>query len=166
MLWNVIAVICIVVATLAGYVYWQYRTAAPLALGSIPIYAESLAVPTTDVPEPQRRDAETQLRNIAASAYPDYKVADERFLATKEPFTWDAVRHHIGYFLTSRDYVRDRDDLSSDNAVAYLVYGHDGWWQEKFNSDKIVVAGFMKPTLRTGAGEPAHFYGYFRLARS
>lgn len=163
MLWNVIAVICIVVAALAGYVYWQYRTAAPPALGSIPIYAASLAVPLTDLPEPQRRDAEAQLRNIAAGAYPGYEVGDERFLATKEPFTWDALRHRVEGFLYPAGYVLDSDGTSSDNAIMYHVYGHAGGLRRKFNTDMIMVAALDRTPALTATADAIHIYGYFRL---
>lgn len=163
---STIAAVGTIAVILGGYVYWQYRTATPAALGGIPIYSARQAVSLADIPETQRSDAEAKLRVFASTAEPGYRVDDERFLATKGPLTWDAVRHHIGSYLTSHSYAPESDRLSSDNMIAYLLYEHDGMLRRKFNDDKILVAGLLKTTVRTATGDEAHLYAYFRLTPS
>jgi hypothetical protein len=166
MLWTTLIVLGSLVAIIAGYVYWQYRTARPPALDSIPIYSASAAVPVTAIPAPQLADAETQLRTVAANAQPGYRVADERFLATKGPFVWDAVRHHIGPRLGSAGYTLADDGSSADHTIWYSLYTHTGWLRPRFNNDAILAAGLLQTTIRTATGDPVYVYGYFRLTTS
>jgi hypothetical protein len=155
--------LALVVAILGGYVYWQYRTAQPPALDSMPIYSARVAVPVTDIPEPQRTAAEVQLRNLASTARPSYRVADERFLATKSPFIWDAVRHSTSSYLESASgYGVEDDSWTHEQEVLYLIYGHHGL-RRLFNDDVIVVAAAGKPIA---TGDEVHLYGYFRLTPS
>jgi hypothetical protein len=154
-------VLGIVVAIAGGYVFWQYRTSRPLTLESIPTYTS--AVPTTDIPEPQRSDAERQLRDLASTGQPGYRVVGERFLATNVEFVWDALRHQLEPYLGSAGYSLDRDGWSSDYMSYYSSYRHEGWLRRRFNDDAILVADLAKTTLRTSTGEDVHLYGYFRL---
>ncbi len=163
MLWTTVLVLAGLVAISGGYVYWQYRTARPPALGSMPIYSARVGVPVTDIPAPQLADAETQLRNLAASVQPGYRVADERFLATKGPFVWDAVRHHIGPQLGSAGYKLADDGLSANHTIAYSLYRHAGGLRARFNDDAILAAGLAKTTMRLVTGDDVYLYGYFRL---
>jgi hypothetical protein len=158
-------VLGIVVAILGGCVYWQYRTARPPALDSMPIYSARVAVPITDAPEPQRTDTETQFRDLASTVQPGYRVADERFLATKGPFTWDAVRHHVGSRLGTA-YTLDRNGSSSDDTIVYSIYKHPGWLRAQFNDDVILAVGLVKTTMKTATGDDVYLYGYFRLTHA
>jgi hypothetical protein len=144
-----------------GYVYWQYRTAPPPPLDSIASYTP--AVPVTDILDPQRSYAEKQLRDLASSAKPGYRIVNERFIATNAEFVWDAVRHQIESALGPRGYHLDRDGWSADNSSTYLAYGHGGL-QRRFNDDVVVAAGLVKEPLRTASGSDVHVYGYFVLA--
>ncbi len=162
MLWTTTMVVGSIVAIIGGYVYWQYRTSRPVELESIPAYTS--AVPTTDILEPQRADAERQLRDLASTAQPGYRVIGERFLATKVEFVWDALRHDVQPYLGSAGYSLDRAGWSSDYVNTYLSYRHDGWLRQRFNDDAVLVAGRIKTTLRTSAGDDVHLYGYFHLA--
>jgi hypothetical protein len=157
-------VLGVLVAIVAGYVYWQYRTSRPLDLGSMPSYPG--AVPVTDIVEPQRSDAERQLRDLASTAQPGYHLVAERFLSTNVQFTFDALRHDVERFLGPDGYYLDRDGWSSDHVSYYSSYRHAGWLRQRFNDDRIVVADLAKTTLPTSAGDAVHFYGYFRLANS
>lgn len=164
MLWTAVIVLGGLIASIGGYVYWQYRTAPPPALDSIPVYSAKAAVPVTDIPGQQRTDAEAQLRKLASSAQPGYRVADDRFLATEGPLIWDAMRHHIGFDLGSAGYALDGNGSSSDNMIVYSLYSHDGWLRQRFNDDMILVAGFDRTAIRTETGKDVHLYGYFKLA--
>jgi hypothetical protein len=155
-------VLGIVVAIIGGYIFWQYRTARPPALDSIPIYSARLAVPITDIPEPQRTATEQELRNLASTAQPGYRVADERILATKGRFVWDALRHNVAPQLGSRGYALVADGWSSNYAITYHAYCHNEL-RRRFNDDVIVVAGFLKTTVKTVGGDEVYVYGYFRL---
>ncbi len=155
--------LAIVVAVIGGYVYWQYRTSRPPALDSMPIYSARVAVPVTDIPEPQRAGAEAQLRDLASTARPGYRVVAERFLAAKGEFIWDAVRHSTGSYLKSTSGYGVQDDgWTHGQEVLYLIYGHHGL-RRLFNDDVIVVAAAGKPITRTASGDDVHLYGYFRL---
>jgi hypothetical protein len=157
-------VLGIVVAIAGAYVYWQYRTSRAPALESIPAY--TFAVPVTDIPEPQRAGAEAQLRDVASTARPGYRVVAERFLATKAEFIWDSVRHNTGSYMRSTSgYAVDDDGWTHGQEVLYLIYGHHGL-RRLFNNDVIVVAAVAKPITRTAAGEDVHLYGYFHLVAS
>lgn len=160
LLWTAVIVLGTLIAVIGGYVYWQYRTSRPPALDSMPSYTS--AVPVTDIPEPQRSDAERQLRNLASTAQPGYRVVGERFVATPAIFVWDAVRHDTDSYLGPQGYGLDHAGWSSDNISTYLSYRHDGL-RRRFNDDVIVVAGLIKTTMRTATGEDVHLYGYFRL---
>lgn len=164
MLWTTVIVVGSVVAIIGGYVYWQYRTSRPPELASIPAYTSP--VPITDVLEPQRADAERQLRDLASTAQPGYRVVGERFLATRVEFIWDALRHQVQPYLGSAGYSLDRDGWSSDYVSTYLSYRHEGWLRRRFNDDAILVAGRIKTTLRTANGDDVHLYGYFRLTHN
>jgi hypothetical protein len=159
------ATVGIIAASIGVNVYWQYRTARPPALDSIPIYSADVAVPLTDIPEPQRANAETQLRNFVATVQPGYRVADERLLATKGRFIWDAVRHDIGSRLLSTGYILDRNGGSIDYTMTYSAYRRHGL-RQRFNNDMIMAAGFVKTTLKTATGDDVYLYGYFRLTPS
>jgi hypothetical protein len=159
------ATVGIIAASIGVNVYWQYRTARPPALDSIPIYSTDIAVPLTEIPEPQRANAETQLHNFVATVRPGYRVADERFLATKGPFTWDAVRHDIESQLRSTGYVLDKNGDSTDHTMTYSAYQHHGL-RQRFNNDMVVGAGFDRTTLKTVAADEVYLYGYFRLTPS
>lgn len=150
-------------AIIGGYVHWQYRTARPPALDTIPGYFAKAAVPVTDIPGTQRAGAEAQLRKLASSAQPGYRVADERFLATEGPLIWDAMRHHIRPHLESLGYASDADGSSADNTIVYSVYKHEGWLRPRFNDDLILVAGLDHTAMQKAAGNEIHLYGYFRL---
>lgn len=166
MLWTMVIVLGSLLAITGGYVYWQYRTSRHLTLDSMPVYSALVAVPVTDIPEPRRANAETQLRHVASTVQPGHRVADERFLATKGPFTWDAVRHITGYFLESTyGYAVDDDGWTHGQEVLYRVYGHHGL-RRLFNDDVIVVAAAGNPITRTATGDEIYLYGYFRLTHS
>jgi hypothetical protein len=127
----------------------------------MPIYSVRVAVPITDVLEPQRTDTETKMRNLAATAQPGYRIAGERFLATKGPFTWDAVRHDVvSYLGTGYKLVRDR--FSADHTMIYHGYQRLGL-RQRFDDDVIAVVGLLKTTVPTVTGDEVHLYGYFRL---
>ncbi len=162
MLWTTVTVLGSLIAIIGGYVYWQYRTARPPALDSIPAYTSS--VPVTDISEPQRADAEVRLRDLAASAQPGYRVVGERFLATNAEFIWDALRHRVGPRLGSAGYGLDTNGWSSDHTVVYSQYRHGGWLRRQFNDDVFLVAGLVKTPIPTEAGKDVHLYGYFTLA--
>jgi hypothetical protein len=156
--------LAIVVAIIGGYIYWQYRTARPPGLDSIPAYTS--AVPATDIPAPQRAGAEAQLRDLASTARPGYRVVAERFLATNAEFIWDSVRHNTGSYLKSTSgYGVDDDSWTHGHELLYLIYGHHGL-RRLFNDDLIVVAAAPKPITQTTTGNDVHLYGYFRLAHS
>jgi len=157
-------VLGIVVAIAGGYVYWQYRTSRPVDLGSIPAYTDG--VPVTDIVEPQRSDAERQLRDLASTAQPGYHLVAERFLSTNVQFTFDALRHDVERFLGPDGYYLDRDGWSSDHMSYYSSYRHHGWLRQRFNDDRIVVTDLAKTSLPTASGGSVHLYGYFRLATS
>lgn len=157
------AVVMGLVIALAGYVFWQYRSAAPPALGDIRAYAQSTDVPVTSVPD--HAGAEQQLRQFADGIQPGYRVAEERFLASGAPLVWDALRHFVGPCLAPYGYELTADGFSSDFAVEYSVYGHSGGLRSWFNDDLILVAG-LNPAGVPGAAHPAaYLYGYFRLVR-
>lgn len=158
------AVVMGVVIALAGYVFWQYRSAAPPALGDIRVYAQSADVPVTSVPD--HAGAEKRLREFADGIAPGYRVADERFLASGLPVVWDALRHFVGPCLAPSGYALTADGFSADFAVEYSVYGHSGGVRRWFNDDLILVAGFNRTPVSGGADPDAHLYGYFRLART
>jgi hypothetical protein len=159
------ATVGIIAASIGVNVYWQYRTAPPPALDSMPTYTS--AVPVTDIPETERADAETKMRNLASTAQPGYRVAGERFLATSVVrFVWDALRHDVESCLGPRSYILDKDGWSADYTIVYHVYGHDGGLRRKFNADKILVAGLTKTPMRTVTGDNVYLYGYFRLTPS
>lgn len=160
MLWIAAAVIAVVVVV-GGYVFWQYRTAQPPLLDSIPVYTS--AIPSTDIPEPRRTTIEAQLRDLAASAQPGYRVAGERFAATNADFVWDALRNNVRAYLDKSSYKIDDKGWSSNNDATYDLYRHDGSLRRWFNDDLIVIAGLVNHPLPTSTGEPVHLYGYFRL---
>ncbi len=156
------AVVMGVVIALAGYVFWQYRSAAPPALGDLRVYAQSSDIPVTSVPD--HAGAEKRLREFADGVQPGYRVADERFLASGVPVVWDALRHFVepclaGYALTA-------DGFSADFAIEYSVYGHTGGLRRWFNDDLILVAGPGRTPVSGAAAPDAYLYGYFRLART
>lgn len=103
------------------------------------------------------------LHDFASTVQAGYRVADERFLATKGPLTWDAVRHHIGSRLGSAGYALAADDWSSDYMIVYSLYRHNGWLRSHFNDDIIMAAGLVKTAIRTTTGDEVYLYGYFRL---
>lgn len=164
MLWKTVILLASLVAIIGGYAYWQYRTARPPQLDKIPVYTS--AVPLTDIPEPQRTSVEGQLRDIAAAAQPGYRVVEERFLASNAEFIWDALRHRIGPYLGSAGYTLDNNGWSADYMITYSLYRHHGWLRQRFNDDRILVAGNVKKPLTTSTGEQVHVYGYFRLSPS
>lgn len=77
-MWGLVIALASVAPSVGGDVYWQYRTARPPALDSIPAYLNAVAVPVTDIPEQQRAEAERELRQLASTARADYRMADER----------------------------------------------------------------------------------------
>lgn len=158
------AVVIGIVTVVAGYVFWQYRSAAPPALGDIRVYAQSADIPVTSVPDHAR--AEKQLREFADGIAPGYRVADERFLAAGVPLVWDALRHFVGPCLAPSGYALTADGFSTDFAVEYSLYGHGGGLRRWFNDDLILVAGFNRTPVPDAAGTDAYLYGYFRLART
>lgn len=153
------AVLVGVVIVLAGYGFWQYRSAAPPALGDIRVYAQSTDIPVTSVPD--HAGAEKRLREFADGIQPGYRVADERFLASGAPLVWDALRHFVGPCLAPSGYRLTADGFSSDFAIEYSVYGRGSGLRSWFNNDLILVAGFNR-----GPDPDAQLYGYFRLTRS
>lgn len=158
------AVVTGIVIVLAGYVFWQYRSAAPPALGDIRVYAQSTDLPAMSVPD--HAGAEKQLREFADGVQPGYRVADERFLASGSPLVWDALRHFIGPCLAPSGYGLAADGFSSDFAIEYSLYGHSGGLRRWFNDDLILIAGFNRAAVPGAAGGDAYLYGYFRLART
>lgn len=165
MLWTTVTVLGSLMAILAGYVYWQYRTATPPALDRIPVLSAT-SVPVTDILEPQRSDGEARLRKCASTAQPGYRVADERFLASKGEFIWDALRHTTRSYLKSTSgYGVEDDGWTHGQEVLYLVYRHDGL-RRLFNDDVIMVAALGNPIVRTATGDDIHLYAYFKLAPS
>jgi len=156
------AVVMGVVIALAGYVFWQYRSAAPPALGDIRVYAQSADVPVASVPG--HAAAEQRLREFADGVQPGYQVADERFLASGVPLVWDAVRHFIGPCLEPAGYTLTTDGFSPDLAVEYSLYGHSGALRRWFNDDLILVAGSGR-AQHPVESQPT-VYGYFRLTRT
>ncbi len=159
--WIAAIAIAVVIIVSGGYVFWQYRTSQPPSLSGLPTYPSP--VPVTDISEPQKTAAEEQIRAVAATVRPGYRVASEQFSATNTQFTWDLLRHRVGPDLKSAGYALDDNGLSSDNQVTYTLYRHDGSLRRWFNDDIIVVAGLVKHTVPTSTGDPVHFYGYFRL---
>jgi len=155
------AVIGVVIA-LAGYVFWQYRSAAPPALGDIRVYAQSADIPVASVPD--HAGAEKRLREFADGIAPGYRVADERFLASGVPLVWDALRHFVGPSLASSGYALTGDGFSADFAVEYSLYGHSGGLRRWFNDDLILVAGSGR-AQHPVESQPT-VYGYFRLTRT
>lgn len=161
--WIAVTTIACAVAIAGSYVFWQYATARPPALDSIPTCYIQASV--TDIPDPQRSDAEAKLRDMAASARPGYRITAERFLAAAEydPFTWDLVRHCVGPFLRP-GYALDHNGYSADNTATYCLYQHVGKLRRQFNDDLILVAGLVKKPLETSTGEHVHLYAYFSLS--
>lgn len=157
------AVVGVVIA-LAGYVFWQYRSAAPPALGDIRVYAQSTDIPVASVPD--HAGAERRLREFADGIQPGYRVADERFLASGVPVVWDALRHFIGPSLAPAGYALTADGFSADFTIEYSVYGHTGGLRRWFNDDRILVAGSGRTPVSGAAAPDAYLYGYFRLART
>ncbi|UVO13615.1 hypothetical protein NM962_05795 [Mycobacterium sp. SVM_VP21] len=153
-----------VVLVLAGYVFWQYRSAAPPALEDIRVYAQSADIPVASVPD--HAGAERRLREFADGIAPGYRVADERFLASGAPLVWDALRHFVGPCLAPSGYALTGDGFSDDLAVEYSVYGHSGGLRRWFNDDLILVAGFNSTPMSGAADTDTYLYGYFRLART
>jgi hypothetical protein len=102
------------------------------------------------------------LRHFVATVRPGYRVADERLLATKGRFIWDAVRHDIGSRLLPAGYMLDRNETSTDHTMTYSAYRRHGL-RQRFNNDVIVAAGFYRTTPNTVAGDEVYLYGYFRL---
>jgi hypothetical protein len=149
----------IIAASIGVNVYWQYRTAHPPQLASAPVYTS--AIPITDVPEPQRTDAETKMRNLAATAQPGYRIAEERFLATSTRLVWDALRHHVESYLGA-GYTLTRARYSADHTMIYHGYRRLGL-RQRFDGDVIGVVGCDSTPLRTVTGDVVHTYGYFRL---
>ncbi|CAJ1497544.1 hypothetical protein [[Mycobacterium] holstebronense] len=158
------AVVVGIVIVLAGYVFWQYRSAAPPALGDSRVYAQSADIPVTSVPD--HAGAEKQLREFADGIAPGYRVADERFLASGVPLVWDALRHFVGPDLSRSGYALTADGFATDFAIEYSVYGHSGGIRRWFNDDLILIAGFNRPAVPAAADPDAYLYGYFRLART
>ena len=158
------AVVMGAVTVLAGYAFWQYRSAAPPALGDIRVYAQSTDIPVTSVPD--HSGAEKQLREFADGIAPGYRVADERFLASGVPLVWDALRHFVGPDLAPSGYALTADGFATDFAIEYSVYGHHGGLRRWFNDDLILVAGFNRTPGSDAADTDAYLYGYFRLARN
>lgn len=156
------ATVGIIAASIGVNVYWQYRTARPPQLADIPAYSSEN--PMADIPEPQRTDAETKMRNLAATAQPGYRLAEERFLATSTRFIWDALRHDIESYLGA-GYTLASSRYSTDHTMIYHVYRRHGL-RQRFDDDAILVAGLHKPIARTVTGDEVHLYGYFRLTPS
>jgi hypothetical protein len=167
MLWPLVTALVSLLAIVGGYVYWQYRTAAPPALGEMPSYrmAGKSGLPLTDVPEAQRAEAEARLRNFASTIRSGYKVANERFLAAGEPFIWDAVCKDIGSHLAPSGYVVIGGKTAVAQQITYVLYRHDGGLRRRFNDD-MILAAVLNPRVATSAGGEVTLYGYFRLTRN
>jgi hypothetical protein len=153
------ATVAIIAASIGVNMYRQYRTAHPPALDSMPVYTS--AIPITDVLEPQRTDAETQMRNLAATAQPGYRIAEERFLGTSTRLVWDALRHHVESYLGT-GYKLARERLSADYTIIYEGYRRLGL-RQRFDNDVIAVVGCDRTPLKTVTGDEVYLYGYFRL---
>ncbi|MGA5545261.1 hypothetical protein ACPCIR_25740 [Mycobacterium sp. NPDC051198] len=160
---STVAVIGIVAAISGGYLYWQYRTAAPPRLEKLRTYSERYEVPLTDIPEPDRSARQAALTTHADSAQVGYRIAAQRFLATKGPLTWDAIRSSIGSELSPSGYTIVDDGISADSAISYTLYGHEGL-RQKFNNDMILISGFTDETNGIPMDDQVHMYAYFRLA--
>jgi len=162
MLWTTATVLATLIAIMSGYVYWQYRTAGPLPLSDLPVYAP--VVPLTDIPEPQRDDAEARLRNFASAVQAGYQVADEQFLATRGPFIWDALRKDFRPYLESSGYEVVDGQYAVAQKVVYSLYRHSSGLRRSFNNDMVLAAALYPPGTSTG-GEIT-LYGYFRLTQN
>ncbi|MGV0624329.1 hypothetical protein [Mycolicibacter minnesotensis] len=158
--------VVVVVTAIAGYVFWQYRTSEPPALGEIRVYAQSADVPVTAVPG--HDGVQQRLRQFADGLRPGYRIADERFLAAGVPLVWDAVRHFVGPCLRPAGYVLTADGFSPDSTIEYSLYGRGGGLRRWFNDDLILVAGQGqgRAPVSEAAAPQAELYAYFRLTRN
>ncbi len=145
-----------------AYVYTRYRLARPPAIGRIPAYVTRSQIPVADIAHPDTEKAGVDLRNLARTARPGCRVADERFLASKGEFIWDVLRHDVESYLESAGYAVERDGWSDAYKIVGTLYRRRGL-RRWFNDDAILIAGVDKPITQTAAGENVHLYGYFRL---
>lgn len=165
---TVVAFVVIVAGGITMYRIAQ-RPLAPLA--DIPAYPyekyqmRGVSLPIDSVDSAVRTRAEQALTQFASTVESGYVVTDNRFLAGKGGFTWDAVRSEAGGYLQRAGYSADRAGQTPEREIdfAYILWRRDSKFWRPNSSDRILAVALQEPVTPGPIDEQVHIYGYFRL---
>jgi hypothetical protein len=170
-MWTVFTVVAFVVIVAGGITMYRIAQRPVMPLADIPAYPyekyqmRGASLPIDSVDSAVRTRAEQALTQFASTVDSGYVVADNRFLAGKGGFAWDAIRSEAGGYLQRAGYSVDRAGQTPEREIdfAYILWRRDSKFWRPNTNDRILAVALQQSVTPGPIDEQVHIYGYFRL---